>query len=340
LTRFLSPARLAAAGLILLVAVGVALFLIPSRSYLFLPDPAHPLGPLVKIASERDDDDGGGIYFVDVRFRKARLIERLFPGLQDGASLVDESQVKAPGVSERQQRQVDLQEMALSQRIATAVALRYLGYKVPGLSDGALVDRVLRDAPAARSLRPGDKIVALDGRPVRTLADLRRIVARHRAGETVVVRYRRGGSLRSARLRLIKDPDNPRRTIVGIVPGLAIKLPVRVRIDTRGVGGPSAGLAFALDILEELGRDVDHGHRIAATGAIDETGAVLPVGALKQKTLGAREAHVDVFLVPAGENAREARRYADGLRVVPVKNFPQALHALATLPPKTTSNTS
>jgi PDZ domain-containing protein len=172
---------------------------------------------------------------------------------------------------------------------------------------------------------------------VRTIADLRRIVSEHRPGDVVSVRYRRRGSVRSARFRLIGDPDDPRRTIVGIIPGIEIKLPLRVRIDTRGVGGPSAGLAFALDVMEELGRDIDHGYRVAATGAIDETGAVLPVGALKQKTLGAREAHVDVFLVPAGDNAREARRYAHGLRVIPVKNFPQALHALATLPAKATT---
>jgi PDZ domain-containing protein len=340
LKRFLSPARLAAAGLILLVAAGVALFLVPSSSYLFLPDPAHSLGPLVKIPSERDDRDGGGIYFVDVRFRKARLIERLFPGIQHGASLVDEDQVRAPGVTERQQRKADLQEMEVSQQIAAGVALQHLGYRVPGLSDGALVDRVLRGAPAARALHAGDRIVTLDGARVRNLPDLRRVISHHRAGEVVAVRYRRGKSLRSARFRLVKDPDDPRRTIVGIIPGLEIKLPLRVRIDTRGVGGPSAGLAFALDVVEELGRDVDRGHRVAATGAIDENGSVLPVGALKQKTLGAREAHVDVFLVPAGENAREARRYADGLRVVPVKNFPQALHALATLPAKTTTNAS
>ncbi len=322
------------------MAVAAALFVVPSNSYLFLPDPAHQLGPLVRIQSERDDHDGGGIYFVDVRFRKARLLERLFPGIQDGASLVDESQVKAPGVSEKQQRRADLQEMALSQQIATGVALRYLGYRVPGLSDGALVDRVLRDAPARRVLRAGDKIVALDGRRVQTIADLRRIVGEHRPGESVSVRYRRGGSVRSARFRLIADPDDPRRTIVGVIPGLEIKLPLRIKIDTRGVGGPSAGLAFALDVVEELGRDIDHGYRVAATGAIDETGAVLPVGALKQKTLGAREAHVDVFLVPAGDNAREARRYAHGLRVIPVQNFPQALHALATLPAKATSGPS
>ena len=106
---------------------------------------------------------------------------------------------------------------------------------------------------------------------------------------------------------------------------------MKIKIDAGGVGGPSAGLAFALDILQELGRNVTHGHKVAATGEIALDGTVGPIGGVKQKTLGARKAGVDAFLVPAGENAREARRYADGLRIIPVKNFPQALRALATL---------
>ena len=73
------------------------------------------------------------------------------------------------------------------------------------------------------------------------------------------------------------------------------------------------------------------GHKIAATGEILPDGSVGPIGGIKQKTIGAREAHVDAFLVPAGDNAKEARRHAHGLRIIAVKNFPQALRALATV---------
>ncbi|MDX6485825.1 MAG: Lon-like protease [Gaiellaceae bacterium] len=107
-----------------------------------------------------------------------------------------------------------------------------------------------------------------------------------------------------------------------------------MRIDAGNVGGPSAGLAFALEVMEELGHNVDHGYKVAATGEIELNGRVTPIGGVKQKTFGARQAKVDVFLVPAGDNAREAKRYANGLRVIPVQSFPQALRALATLPPR------
>ena len=108
-----------------------------------------------------------------------------------------------------------------------------------------------------------------------------------------------------------------------------------MRIDAGNVGGPSAGLAFTLQVLEALGKKVDHGYRVAATGTIGLDGSVGAIGGIEQKTFGARAAHADVFLVPvAGDNARDARRYAHGLRIIAVQSFPQALHALATLPPK------
>ena len=129
---------------------------------------------------------------------------------------------------------------------------------------------------------------------------------------------------------------NSKQAILGIFASdnLQVRLPVQVTIDSQGIGGPSAGLAFALEILQELGRNVARGHKIAATGELGLDGRVLPIGGVKQKTLGARRAHVDAFLVPAGDNAREARRYADGLRIIPVENVQQALRVLATLAPK------
>jgi PDZ domain-containing protein len=109
---------------------------------------------------------------------------------------------------------------------------------------------------------------------------------------------------------------------------------VAVHIDAGAVGGPSAGLAFALDVLDVLGRDVDRGYTIAATGQIGLDGSVLPIGGAAQKAIGVRRSGVDVFLVPAGDNARDARRHAGHVRVIPVQSFQQALRALATLPRK------
>jgi PDZ domain-containing protein len=149
----------------------------------------------------------------------------------------------------------------------------------------------------------------------------------------VAFTIRRGAHSLVERIKTTAAPQQPKRPIVGIIiePAVDLHLPIKVRIDAGNVGGPSAGLAFALEVMEKLGKDVVHGHKVAATGEIFADGAVGPIGGIKQKTIGAKEAGVDAFLVPAGENARDAKKYADGLRIIPVKNFQQALHALATL---------
>ena len=313
-------------GLLLLAAV-VALWAIPSREYIFLPDRAHPVAPLVSVAGHHDAQDGGGIYFVDVIVRKASLLERLFGGLHDGASLYPASQVIPKGLSESKQHQLDLDEMRLSQQTAAAVAMGSVGSKVPFSAAGARVFSVDKGKPAAGHLQPRDVIVAVDGVPVRSPADVSRVMRGKPIGSLVEFSVHRDGKTRTVGLHTVAAGHDPKRGIVGILLDQA-----GVSFDAHGVGGPSAGLAFALEILEQLGRNIDHGHKVAATGEIWPNGSVHPIGGIEQKTIGARAAGVDVFLVPAGQNARDARKYAKGLRIIPVKSFQQALHALATLP--------
>jgi Lon-like protease len=86
--------------------------------------------------------------------------------------------------------------------------------------------------------------------------------------------------------------------------------------------------------MEKLGRDVDRGYKVAATGEIFLDGQVGPIGGARQKAIGARQSGVDILLAPAGDNATVARRYAGHVRVIAVESFRQALQALATLPPK------
>lgn len=231
--------------------------------------------------------------------------------------------------------------MATSQEVAAAVALKYLGYPVTISSAGALVEAVAPGSPAEKAgLAPTDIITAIDGKRVRTPADVRRVMSTHRPGDEVELTIRTGRTLdkkRVATTHCTSGPDcDPKRAVFGIIVSSApqVKLPFPVKIDTGQIGGPSAGLAFALDLVQELGRDITRGYRVAATGELETDGSVQPIGGVKQKTIGVRRAGVDVFLVPAGDNAKEARKYAGDVKIIPVESFQQALHALATLPPK------
>jgi Lon-like protease len=333
----MKPGRLVGGGVLLAVVAVVAAWLLPSDSYLLLPDEAKPLAAKVTVQGEKPHPPGG-IYYVDVVVRRASLLEELVPAARpDGADAVPEHALVPPGSSFQQRRDQNLRQMDRSQEIAAAVALRELDYDVTAKPEGALVVAVAADAPATGKLEPTEVITAVDGTAVATPDDLRRLIARHEPGETVKLRVRAGGATRQVDVGTIESPDEQGRPIVGIqVEQFAdIRLPIDVEIDLGAVGGPSAGLAFALDVVEELRGDLDHGLKIAATGELELDGDVLPIGGVKQKVIGARRSGADVFLVPAGDNAEEARRHAGDLRIIPVESFRQALRALATVGKKT-----
>ena len=322
-----------------LVLIGIAalvLWSVPADEFIFTPDRAKPLAEKVRVEGA-DPADGGGVYYVDVYVRRATYLEHLLPFTRpDGSTVVPEHALLPPGTSDEERQRQNTLDMQRSELVASAVALRALGYDVRATPRGAIVIGVASDAPAAGKIVEGDVIVAVDGRPVRTPDELRREIGRRRPGESVRLTVQRDGKSLELAVDTIPSPEEPSRPIVGIqVDQRAdIDLPFDVDIDLGRVGGPSAGLPFALEIARMLGRDVTHDCDVAATGELAIDGSVLSVGGLKQKTIGALRAGVDLFLVPAGENTDEARKHAAGLPVIPVESYQQALRALATVPVK------
>jgi PDZ domain-containing protein len=328
---------LALSGAVLLAAVLFLLATLPSGDYLFVPNGAHPVAAKVEVQGKQPDGGPGGIYYVDVTVRKVRWLERLLPFLRpDGASLVPAHAVTAPGESFKDRIVEARAEMDRSERVAAAVAMRAGGLDVEATPRGVLVEAVVVDTPAADALSSGDVIVAVDGRKTTTVEQLLTATKRLRPGDQATLRIRRDGKILERTVRTIAAPGDEQRAIVGIQVSqdARIRLPLAVDIDLGDVGGPSAGLPFALQIYQELGNDVDRGRRVAATGEIELDGSIQSVGGIKQKTYGVRSSGADVFLVPAGDNAATARRYAGGLRVIPVETFEQALRILRTLPRK------
>jgi PDZ domain-containing protein len=320
-------------GIVLLGVVVLALWLTPSGQYLLLPDKAQLVEPLVTVANEEDgaNPDGGGIYMVDILVRKANLLERIFPGINDGADLVPENRINPEGVSEEQRRQSNRLEMTRSQQIAAAIALQHLGYEVDIQTSGAEISLVMPGSPAADvGLRPGDVIVEAEDRQVESPADLRAALSDVEPRQVVTISVRRSGGVKEYRVGTRPAEDEPTRAVIGVIVQQAatFDLPIEVTIEAGAIGGPSAGLAFALDIVDELGREVDQGRLIVATGELTLEGDVEPVGGIEQKVIGAHQAGADIFVVPVG-NAREAERYApDGLAIVPVATFAEALRDL------------
>ncbi|HVL05825.1 MAG TPA: CBS domain-containing protein [Acidimicrobiales bacterium] len=230
-----------------------------------------------------------------------------------------------PGEFSRRQRAV----FSESQMIAAVAAARSQGLAVSVSGTGVGIVDVLRDSPAAESLRVGDVIVAVEGQPVTEASDLSRIISSRPAGTSFAITIERGGQRMERQVTSRRLPQLSGGVGLGIsieTRGLKADLPFTVSFAERNVGGPSAGLAYALAIADMLSpRDYAAGRVIATTGTIEADGKVGPVGGVKQKAEAAEDAGAELFLVPGGE-VEEAPR-AD-VPVRGVQSLEEALRAL------------
>ena len=321
---------LLAVAAICAAAAGV-LFFAPSDSYVFVPNSARPVAPLVTVPGDLNAEEEGGIFMVDISVKKASLFERIFPGLNDETTLVPDRVLNPEGVSDTQRRQRSALQMTTSQEISAAVALRALGFEVETNESGAVVDLVSPDGAANGALEPGDVIVEANGMDVKTLSDLQEAMADVAPGDVVGISFQRSGTIQEAAFETQASTDDPERALIGVRVEQAadIELPIPVTIDTGNVGGPSAGLAFALDVVDELGTDLDRGRTIIVTGELGIDGTVTAVGGVKQKTFSARDLDADIFIVPKDRgNGETALEFAGDVAIIAVETFDEAVEAL------------
>lgn len=236
--------------------------------------------------------------------------------------------VYQPDQTQKENQQENTQQMVDSQNAATAAALTYLGYKGTAT---ITVSSINPKAPADGKLSPGDLILSVDGKAIRTADDLRKGISGRKPGQPVTIGYERDGKKDSVTLTTIAAPDS-NRAVIGILPGVRTEFDVKVDIQLQDVGGPSAGLMFALGIVDELGpADLTGGLSVAGTGEITPEGQVGAIGGIAQKMRGAKSQGATVFLVPA-ENCAEAKKTKPGgITLVKVSTLRGALDALATL---------
>ncbi len=249
----------------------------------------------------------------------------------------------------QQNRTLDQASMRTSEQVAQYVALQRLGYDVDLVLGEVLIQDMVclepsadgvtcvQSSPSDTVLDPGDKILVVDGEEVETVEDLSALLAGRSPGDLVPMTIERPeqGEL-DVMVELTASPDDPDRTIVGFFPfdTARVELPFDMSIDPNGVGGPSAGLAFTLTIIDELTEgELTGDTRVAVTGTIRLDGTVGAIGGLRQKASAVAQSGVDVFIVPAaqGDDDIAAARAAagDDLEIVAVETLEQALAVLA-----------
>lgn len=299
------------------------------------PGEALPVtGPhgLISVPHNKSHPVKGRILLTTVSVSSVRAIDWVFDKLNSNVSLVPVSEVYG-NLSSSQFQQYDTAAMTLSQQSATVVALRQLGYQVHE-HQGATIVEVASGSPAAKAGVPlGGVLVAVDGRPVASADQAVAAIGAHRPGEQVQLTFEKssGGPPHTVSVTLATRPHHPSEGYVGVAvaDGAWFQLPFQVGVSSAGIGGPSAGLAFTLGIIDELSSgDLTGGKTVAATGVINLNGTVGDVGGVAQKTVAVRQAGASVFLVPTQEYRAAESKAGPHLRVVAVATVAQALSVL------------
>lgn len=302
--------------------------------FLLAPGSVRSTEGLISVEGAPTFESDGQIDFTTVSVKRATALQALVGWLDPTVDVEPEDKILR-GQTQDENRERNLQEMADSKEIATAVALEALGYDVGEQGSGALIVNVATDVPAAELLQRGDVVVSADGQPVQLSQDLVAAIAAKRPGEEVVLGLQRSPNVvEEVRVPLVARPDDPERAMLGVsleTFRLRYEFPFTVTIDSGSVGGPSAGLAFTLGIIDVLTPgSLTAGAQVATTGTIDSTGTVGPVGGVRQKTVAVRRAGATLFLVPPSEY-EEAVKYAGDMRVERVATLDDALAALASI---------
>jgi PDZ domain-containing protein len=240
--------------------------------------------------------------------------------------VVPRAAVYPPGESEEQTNEQNAQDFQLSQDSATAAALCELGYP-----KGFGVIDVVPDGPAHDVLEPGDFLVSVDGKSTNTSAKLAKVLSTEKPGRTVTVKVTRNKLPVDLEVTLAAPPKDRTGASLGIfvTKTKGCLAPFTVTIHLADIGGPSAGLMFALGIMDKVGTvDLTKGQFIAGTGTIDAKGNVGAIGGIQLKMIAARDKGATVFLAPA-RNCDDVRGATpDGLQVIKVSTLDEAVQDL------------
>ena len=287
--------------------------------------------PLIQISGHRTYPTKGHLNMVTVSYQGGpqdsfNIFTALQAWLSPHEAVVPEQELFGTGQTQQQVARQDTQQMVSSQQTAQAAALCQLGIKFDTIDTITTVEQGM---PAAGALKAGDVITAVDGKPVTCRADAGDLIRARKPGDPVVLTVSRGGTTKHFRLKTANVQGAP---VVGVNVAENYKFPFPIKFNVGDIGGPSAGMMFALGIIDKITRDdLTGGKFIAGTGEIEANGKVDPIGGIQQKMAGARAAGATVFLTPAA-NCPDARGAVPaGLRLIKVSTLSGAIADLTAL---------
>lgn len=318
-------------ALVLALAGLIAGLFLPIPYYALSPGQVRDAGASVGVDGSSYPADEDEISFVTVSLSQVTPLGALAGWLDPYTDVKPEDEVLVGGDRE-ENREVNQRLMDDSQVAAEVAAYSALGCDVLS-GTGALILGIEPGSAAEGVLEADDVVVAVDGEPVEVSADLGEAVDEAGPGGTLSLTVEDAeGATREVEATVGTSPDDPDQALLGVAldtRDLEVDLPTEVVIDAGDVGGPSAGLAFTLALLDELTPgSLTGGSAVTATGTMDARGRVGPVGGVRQKTSAVRQAGSELFLVPPDELAEATDAAGDDLEVVAVSTLEEALDAL------------
>ncbi|HEX6843619.1 MAG TPA: S16 family serine protease [Actinomycetota bacterium] len=319
--RVLGISAVVLVGLTLIAAAWVRL-----PYYSIGPGPARDIPPMILFEDRARYEPDGRLVMTTVRTVRLTGLLALAAWLDPERTIVSESDLYGPGVDRDLEERRSISQMDSSKIAATVVVLSRLADYPQAHGDGVLIESTVPGCPADGELFPGDVVLAIDGGSVDRVAEASAAIDATPIGQEMRWLLDVDGErekARFARAACLEGSD----PLVGV--RMLDTFPFPVTISSGEVGGPSAGLMFALGLWELLTPgDLLDRRVVAGTGTIDLDGNVGPIGGVRDKVLGAEHAGADLFLVPTA-NFREVRDMDTGtMRVVPVADFDEALAAL------------
>lgn len=327
------PSRRALWVVGLLLLVGVAGSAIPLPYYTIAPGQALDVRPFVKVNGGPNHPSEGAFFLTTVSLGQANLFQALAGWADPSVDVVDESAIRPPSVSPEELTKLNLAEMANSKQSALGVAFEYLGYDAVSGGGAKIVD-VEADSPADSLLEAGDVITAIDGVEVHDHYQLVKIVRATAPGTLLALDVKAGGDGEGRRVgvELGANPTDASKGFLGVqlsTYNLRFDFPYDLDLESESIGGPSAGLAYTLQVLDVLTEgDLAAGRKIAVTGTIELDGTVGEVGGVAQKAVAVRDIDADVFLVPSTEQAEVQEAIGKKVEVIGVDSLADAIAKL------------
>lgn len=306
----------------------------PGPVYDTLGTAAGPDGeqvPLIQVEGAETFETAGTLDLTTVqvvgnRERTPSWFELALAWTDSSRAVVPLESVFPEGVTTEQRDERNATLMVDSQHEATAAALDELGYDTGA---EVVVQEVVEGAPAQGSLEAEDVITAIDGTPVTSAKQLRQAI-QDAGGDPVGLTVQRAEGEQVVEVTPEKQVEGDVTTwLIGVTLRTDYDFEIDVTLQLDNVGGPSAGMMFALGIIDTLTEgELNGGENVAGTGTIEADGTVGPIGGIRQKLYGARDAGADYFLAPSTNCDEVIGHVPDGLTVISTSTLEDSLDAL------------